>query len=237
MKDFFDEDTSHTLKVILQDLNENKPKTSKAYIPVNISSNVLKYIRAQACANQDKKIECSKWSQKLPKANSLEPVHIVNLKAPFIIASGYVCKGCTHPRITASDVMEKLIENKDSADKAWRRYVNQKQPMKTNDLKSSITNAYLNKWLTYNQFLNLISKIDTLDATRKALFVLIKKVKDRKAYIQAGIMEFEHEELIHEIDKQKKLIEYEKTKIIANYLNKYDVSKKNIAFLKSIQFK
>jgi len=75
--------------------------------------------------------------------------------------------------------LETKLFGRDYNGRLWRRYANEKSPMKPDDFRRVVVRALQEKWLTSLQLITILEKIDQLEATNTSIKRLRNRLMER----------------------------------------------------------
>jgi len=217
-----------------------RPKQLREALPGEFSCTRLRHIRANACRETAREagelIDCAKW-EPAPPAPADESFQFVRPDAQskvFTRTAEYVCDRCKHPKVTNSDLIERLgltQEDEDFSERTWRRYVNDAKPMPIAQLRRVVANAFAHGWLGLWQCVSIWQNINELQAVQSGFRALISRVTQRKAFVEHGKFDASPEEIMEEFAKQLRLIDHAGTRSIDERLQREDLPPDEREFL------
>ncbi len=180
------------LRTLFMDIEEHQPTRLTDALPRSYSAAKLKWLHGVACRHTKPTLDCLKFAQRPDKD-------------PEILSANYVCKDCTHPVVPIRELQERLFGRsaEDMHDeRLWRRYVNESAPMKPDQFRQIIANAWMNGWLGSWQTRAVWLEVSELQAAKLAIKRIISRAKERKDFVVKGELNFTEDELHQEFRVQ-----------------------------------
>lgn len=92
--------------------------------------------------------------------------------------------------------------------------MNAEEQMPTDQFRRAVANALAEGWMGLWQVVSVWTHIDQMLASRRGLWAVFKRAKERKAYIERGELDISEEDVEKELAKQMRLLDNEATRAI-----------------------
>ncbi len=188
-------------RAVLLDLRQRQPEELTDTLPGTFTARKLQWLHGIACRYAKPQLSCAKWQLSEPEPPELSWRRDHEDDGLELVTADYVCSGCTRPAVSIGDLLEKLFAKsaEDSHDeRIWRRYANERLPMKPDLFRQIVANALAEGWLGPWQALSLWLNIVELQAAKRALKRVLARAKERTAYLTEGRLDMSEEELMAE---------------------------------------
>lgn len=206
---------------VIADWLKRLPKQNRT-LPSNYTTPVLRLIRVNACRREaPKSFECAKWSQTKPYP-AVYPSELAEPQGPFMRTGEFVCQQCNHPVVTNEKLIGKLHlgeKNPKFDERTLRRYLNDGDPIPVDQFRRAVANGFGQGLLGVWQTVAIWEHINRLDATRKGLLALFRRVLERKAFRLRQEFDVSAQEIEQELTNQHRLLDHEETRALDQRLN------------------
>lgn len=192
-------------RMVLLDLQQHQPEKLTDTLPATFTVRKLQWLHGMACRHVKPQLSCAKWQQREPEPPELSWRRDQEDDGPELATADYVCSGCTHPAVSIGALLERLFA-KSAGDrhdeKIWRRYANEAHPMKPDQFRQIVANAWTLGWLAPQHVWSIWLNIAELQAAKRALKRVLARAKERTAYLTEGQLDITEEELSAEFRLQ-----------------------------------